>query len=91
MNGFANETAYLNRGLICHFCIYLKLSVEQNHIKVLLYCRKSHFVMYRLSRHCRVNVPVRGSRPCKSYLAQIFQSMEQMLGKFSILGISTWK
>ena len=37
----------------------------------------------------RVNAPVRGSRPRKSYSAQIFQSPEQMLGKFSILYIST--
>ena len=33
MKGFANETACVNRVLICHVCIYLKLSVEQNHIK----------------------------------------------------------
>ena len=36
-----------------------------------------------------VNAPLRGSRPRKSYLAQMFQSPEQMLGKFSILCIST--
>ena len=33
MKGFANETACVNRVLICHVCIYLKLSVELNHIK----------------------------------------------------------
>ena len=37
----------------------------------------------------RVNAPQRGSRPRKSYPAQIFQFPEQMLGKFSILCIST--
>ena len=31
----------------------------------------------------KVNAPIRGIRPRKSYLAQIFQSPEQMLGTFS--------
>ena len=44
MKGFANETACINRVLICHVCIYLKLSIDQNHIKVSLYCRKNRFV-----------------------------------------------
>ena len=66
MKGFANETACINRVLICHVCIYLKLSVEQNHINVSLYCRKNRFVMYRLFDPVRVNAPVRGSRPHKS-------------------------
>ena len=38
----------------------------------------------------RVNVPVRGSRPRKSHLAQIFQYPEEMLGKFSFLFILKW-
>ena len=39
----------------------------------------------------RVNAPVRGSRPCKSYSAQyVLQSPEQMLGKFSTVCISKW-
>ena len=37
----------------------------------------------------RVNAPIRGSRPRKSYSAQIFQPTEQMLGKFNILCTST--
>ena len=37
----------------------------------------------------RVNTPVRGNRPRKSYKAQTVQSPEQMLRKFSILCIST--
>ena len=52
--------------LICRVCIYLKLSNEQNHIKVSLYCRKNRFVMYRLFGPVRVNAPVKGSRPRKS-------------------------
>ena len=40
MKGFANETACINRVLICHVCIYLKFSIEQNHIKVSFYCHK---------------------------------------------------
>ena len=36
-----------------------------------------------------VNASVRGNWPPKSYLAQIFQSPEQMLWKFIILCIST--
>ena len=46
MKGFANETACINRVLLCHVCINLKLSIEQNHIKVSLYYRKNRFVMY---------------------------------------------
>ena len=51
MKGFANEisTACVNRVLTCHVCMYLKLSIKQNHIKFSLYCRKNRFVMYRLS------------------------------------------
>ena len=72
MKGFANETACVNRALICHFCIYLKLSVEQIHIEVSFYCRKNRFLV-----PVSVNAPVRGNRPRKSYLAQIFQSLKQ--------------
>ena len=70
--------------------IYLKLSIEQNHIKVSLYCRKNRFVMYiGFLVPVRVNVSVRGSRLRKSYSKQIVQSPEQMLGKFSIFYISS--
>ena len=63
MEGFA----CINRVLICNVCIYLKLSIEQNHIKVSVYCRKNRFVMCRLFFvPVRVNTPVRGCRPCKS-------------------------
>ena len=48
MKSFANETACINRVLVCHVCIYLKLSIEQKHIKVSLHSRKNRFVMYRL-------------------------------------------
>ena len=34
MKGFANETACVNRILIWHVCIYMKLSIEPIHIKV---------------------------------------------------------
>ena len=38
MKGFANETACVNRVLIWHVCIYLKLSNEQIRIEKLFYC-----------------------------------------------------
>ena len=86
MKSFANETACVNRVLIWHICIYLKLSTEKNRIEVSFCCRKN-----RIGCHVpvRVNAPVRANRPRKSYPAYIFPSPEQMLGKFSILCIST--
>ena len=53
MKGFANETACVKRVLICHVCIYLKLSIEQIHIEVSVYCHKISFVMYKLSCPCK--------------------------------------
>ena len=49
MKDFARVTAFVKKVLICHICIYLKVLVEQNNIKVSLYCRKNRFVMYMLS------------------------------------------
>ena len=63
MKGFANETACMDRVLICHVYIYLKLSIEQNHIKVSLYCHKNCFVMYRLFCPHAMSVCFLGSRP----------------------------
>ena len=89
MKCFANETACINRVLICHVCIYLKLSIEQNNtkarytvVKSLLY---SFFFFFFFFVNVRVNVPVRYSWPRKSYSAQIFQSPEQMLGEIKHL------
>ena len=52
-------------------------------VKIALWCMGCLFPV-------RVNAPVRGGLPCKSYSTQIFQSPEQILGKFSILCISKW-
>ena len=90
MKDFANETALCQQGfddMIAY--MYLKLSVEQIHIKVTFYFHKNRFVMYRLSCPPKGLCPCKGSRPGKSYSAQMFQSLEQMLGRFSILCIST--
>ena len=40
-NDFANETACINRVLIYHVCIYLKLSIEQNYISFIILPEKS--------------------------------------------------
>ena len=36
MKGFTNKIAYVNRVSIWYFCIYLKLSIEQNQIEVVI-------------------------------------------------------